>query len=314
MEYFVVAYYIIQPIEDPEREIEEHHSFLESVDAKGRIYINAEGINAQMSISKEDLHSYLEHVRTRFESVEFKIDPVERHVFAKLTVKYRDQLVAIDEKVDFTQSTNYLSPQEWSDMLENRDEDTILIDVRNDYETDVGHFEGAICPKLNTFREFPEYVEALKNEYDLEKTKVMMCCTGGIRCEYFGPMMREKGFTNIYQLHGGIINYGHEMGNKHWKGKLFVFDDRMVVPISDDLADPITYCAFCEAMADHYYNCANVDCNDLFIACPECHLKMHGCCSSVCEVGRVRPLFPEDTMRPFRKMSVESKKALEPVS
>ena len=119
-------------------------------------------------------------------------------------------------------------------MLEKKDENTLLLDVRNDYESAIGHFEGAERPPIKTFREFPDYAEALAKQKNPQKTKVMMYCTGGIRCEVYSALLKEKGFEEVYQLHGGVINYGHKMGNKHWKGKLFVFDDRLSVPISED--------------------------------------------------------------------------------
>lgn len=186
-------------------------------------------------------------------------------------------------------------------MLEKKEE-RILIDVRNDYEWKVGHFEGSELPNCSTFREFKEYTEELKNRIDPEKTPVMMCCTGGIRCEIYSAYMKERGFQNVYQLDGGIINYGLKEGSKHWLGKLFVFDDRMTVPISDEEAPVISSCAHCGTACDDYYNCANMDCNTLFLCCPECLQKQKGCCKETCqEAPRVRPLEHQNAHKPFRK-------------
>ncbi|MCH9611965.1 MAG: hypothetical protein S4CHLAM102_04450 [Chlamydiia bacterium] len=310
MDYLCVAYYCITPIQDPNGLVGEYTRFCKEMGIHGRIYINEDGVNAQLSIEKEKLNSLSEwvHGTPGFEKVELKTDPHSEHAFEKLTVKYRQQLVAVDEDVDFSLKTNYLDPKEWSRMLDQRDEETILIDVRNNYETKVGTFDGAICPDLETFREFPEYARQLATQYDLKKTKVMMCCTGGIRCEYFGPMMKKVGFENIFQLHGGIIKYGHEVGNKHWKGKLFVFDDRLTVPIHEEGQTTISECQFCKQPADKYYNCANMTCNDLFLSCEDCLKEQEGCCSGEClQTGRVRPIDNKPIAKPFRKLPFEEK-------
>ena len=136
----------------------------------------------------------------------------------------------------------------------------------------------------------------------------MMYCTGGIRCELYSAIMKKEGFENVYQLHGGVINTVLQEGSDHWKGKLFVFDDRLTVPIGEN-GEPIAHCTQCQAPCDVYYNCANMDCNKLFICCLSC-LKTHqGCCSASCkDTGRVRP-YKEDAI-PFRKFKHEEKVAL----
>ncbi len=311
--YFVLAYYHFKPIENPEKHIKEHKQFLESKDATGRIYINEDGINGQMSIHEKDAESYMEWMRAFpfFKDVEFKIHHLESHAFAKLTVKYRKQLVAIEAKYEEVETGQHLSPADWKKMLEDKDDNTILIDVRNDYEWEVGHFEGAMLPRLETFRDFKKYVDDLKKEYDTKNTKVMMYCTGGIRCEVYSCLMKEKGFGDVFQLQGGVIKYGLQEGNKHWKGKLFVFDDRLVVPISDEVAETISHCKHCSKKVDRYYNCANMDCNDLFISCPECVKELKGCCSKECTTKpRVREFESIENPKPFRKLPFEKKQEL----
>lgn len=315
--YVVFAYYhFLTPpdvLENVESYIKHHKKFLETKDAKGRIYINEQGINGQMSIHEKDAESYIAwlHSHPVFKNVEIKVHLHNEHAFAKLTVKYRKQLVALDAEVDLRLIGQHLSSGEWKDMLDKKDPDTILIDVRNDYEWKVGHFEGAILPELETFRDFSDYIEHLKKLYDAKKTKVMMYCTGGIRCELYSALMKQKGFDTIYQLQGGVIKYGLEEGVKHWKGKLFVFDDRMVVPISKDQAAPISQCYQCHQPSDTYYNCANMDCNALFLSCPECVKNMKGCCCEKCtHETRVRSFEPRANPKPFRKLPFDEKKAL----
>lgn len=314
----VLAFYAFTKVDDPQKMIKEHKSFLESFSGKGRIYISEEGINAQCSVPSEHLEAYTSYVLKNFSTADIKIHSHKFHPFAKLIVKYRKQLVAMDQIVDTTKKGVHLESKEWEKMIQEKDENTIIIDTRNDYEWEVGHFDGALLPKLNKFREFPAYAEDLKKEYDTDKTKVMMYCTGGIRCELYSALMIKLGFKNVYQLKGGVIRYGLDNGNRAWQGKLFVFDDRMVIPISEDKAEPIAQCQFCQKPADSYYNCANMDCNDLILACPECIEAQKGCCCSDClENGRVRPFSLATVTTPFRKLSHEEKQNLskkEPVS
>jgi len=130
----------------------------------------------------------------------------------------------------------------------------------------------------------------------------MMYCTGGIRCETYSALLKEKGFDEVYQLEGGVIHYGQQMGNKRWRGKLFVFDDRLSAPISEDEHELISTCNFCEKKSDTYYNCANMDCNELYISCPDCAEKLLGCCCEDClKSKRRRPFVKEDRPKPFRK-------------
>ncbi len=303
MEYVCLAYYSVAPIEDPRKEIALHQEFFRTRDFKGRIYISEQGINGQASGLQAHAQEYQDWLHTRYPDVPFKAHAVKEHAFPKMTVKYRKQLVAIDFPVDFSQRGESVSPDRWDEMLDKRDANTLVLDVRNDYEWKIGHFEGAELPKLETFRQFPSYAQELKEERDPKKTVVMMYCTGGIRCEFFSAVLKEQGFENVYQLDGGVIQYGLEKGSNKWKGKLFVFDDRLVVPLSED-AEVISQCKHCNTPNDVYYNCANTDCNDLFTCCLDC-LKSHkGCCCVTCETApRVRPYREDGSSKPFRKMA-----------
>ncbi len=306
MEYHVLAFYIFTPIEEPAFEVFKHKEFFLNRDLKGRIYISHEGINGQMSGSPEAAAEYMAWLKEdeRFKSVEFKIHTWHEHCFPRATIKVRPQLVALDQKVDMSKGGIHLSPEEWKKMLDARDENTIVVDVRNDYEWDLGHFEGAELPELEKFRQFPDYARQLKEARDPSKTKVMMYCTGGIRCELYSALMKEEGFNEVYQLQGGIIKYGLEEGSKHWKGKLFVFDDRLSVPITDkEPAEVISQCLHCKTATDLYFNCANTDCNELFISCNACAEKTQGCCCTDCmRAPRVRPFVKQDRPKPFRRM------------
>lgn len=302
--YFVLAYYFFTPIENPAAEVAKHLEFIQGKDIRCRVYISEEGINGQMSGSAEDAEKYMTWLRSdsRFAEVKFKIHLTDEQVFPRATVKYRKQLVAMDEPVDMTLTGVHLTPAQWKEMLQHRDEDTIVIDTRNDYEWKIGHFDGADLPPFETFREFPKYARDLKNQKDPKKTRVMMYCTGGIRCELYSALMKQEGFDQVFQLDGGIINYGLQEGHDLWHGKLFVFDDRLAVSIDGEEVAPISQCRHCNAGSDVYYNCANMDCNELFLACPVCAERLQGCCSEACETAPRRRFFVKGVQpKPFRR-------------
>ncbi len=302
--YSVLAYYHFVTIENPELEVERHKKFFKNRDAAGRIYISHNGINGQMSAATPDAQAYMEWLKTdaRFATVEFKIHEASENVFPRMTVKFRKQLVAIDEVINLADAGEHASPQEWKRMLED-DEESVLIDVRNDYEWKVGRFEGAELPPCETFRDFTGYAKELKTRVAPDKTRVMMYCTGGIRCELYSALLKQEGFEKVVQLQGGVIKYGLEEGNQHWEGKLFVFDDRLTIPISKDEPSVIGRCHHCDTPTDIYYNCANMDCNDLFLCCDNCREAHAGCCASECRTAeRVRQVSANQPSKPFRRM------------
>lgn len=303
-QYFVLAYYYFTSIPNPQQEVDHHKHFFKDRELTSRIYISEHGINGQMSGKREDAEAYMKwmHANPLFEKMLFKIHPHHENVFPRQTIKYRKQLVALDEEVDFSETGEHVAPDQWKIMLE-REESPLLLDVRNDYEWQVGRFEGAVCPPCETFREFGQYAKELKSQVDPQTTPVMMYCTGGIRCELYSSLLLKEGFKKVYQLEGGIINYGIKQGSDHWLGKLFVFDDRLTVPISPGNSSPVIgQCHHCEIAIESYYNCANMDCNRLFLCCSTCLNQFKGCCCLACQTAsRVRPYQQQDTHKPFRK-------------
>ena len=302
--YWILAFYCLEPIADPQKEVKAHKKFFETIDVASRIYISEAGINAQMSIHKDDAKKYMEWMEGRppFSGIRYKIDAHKEHAFPRKTVKYRKKLVAIDEEIDFSQTGALISPEEWKRMLDASDLPKVVIDVRNEYEWKVGHFEGAELPPCETFREFKGYSEKLSQEIDPKETAVMMYCTGGIRCELYSSILKKQGFEKIYQLDGGVINYGHKVGSSKWRGKLFVFDDRLVVPVGKEETEVIASCHHCQKPAESYHNCANMDCNHLFICCANCLPKCQGCCKEECQTSaRIRPYHEVNSHKPFRK-------------
>lgn len=314
MKYYALAYYIFTPIENPYREVKNHKRFFKDRDVSGRIYISEEGINGQMSGAQADAEAYMTWLSESFPGVKFKIHTTDENIFPRMTVKTRKQLVALDEPVDLSKGGKHVSPKQWREMLES-DEDYLLLDVRNDYEWQIGHFENAVLPPLTKFRDFPNFADQLKETKDPKKTKVMMYCTGGIRCELYSALLKERGFDEVYQLDGGVIAYGQQEGHKHWKGKLFVFDDRLAVSIDGQEVEPIAHCSYCKAPTDIQYNCANMDCNNLFVCCTACIEKQKGCCCSTCSnAPRLRPYDHTKGNKPFRKKHLIYSDSLSPSS
>lgn len=303
--YYVLAFYLFTPIVDPLEEVRKHKDFFISRDVRSRIYISDQGINGQMSALKKHALEYMEWMKQdeRFAGIDFKIHSYHEQVFPRATVKFKKQLVALDHNANPHAGGEHLSPAEWKTMLEKEGEDVLLLDVRNDYEWKIGHFEGAVKPQLDMFRKFPEYVKELAEQRDLAKTKVMMYCTGGIRCELYSALMKQEGFENVYQLKGGVIQYGLEEGEDKWKGKLFVFDDRLAVSLEEKSQNiPVSSCKHCGEPSDVYHNCANMDCNELFLSCPSCAEAFLGCCEETCQnAPRMRTYEKGIRPKPFRR-------------
>lgn len=303
-EYLIVSYYYLGPIANPNQEVKLQKSFFTDLDATSRIYISEGGINCQMSAIASVAQDYMKWMQERLssESIKFKVDAYHENVFPRLAIKYRRQLVAFDAQVDLSNRGQHLSPKNWKEMLEKQN-GHLLLDIRNDYEWEVGRFEGAERPPCQTTRGFLQFADELKKRVDPQKTPVMMYCTGGIRCELFSAILKKDGFKNVFQLDGGVINYGQQEGSAHWHGKLYVFDDRMTTSVGNDNCPVVGKCRHCGQENESYYNCANTDCNELFLCCPSCTEKYLGCCQTSCsEAPRLRPYQQQGPHKPFRKL------------
>ena len=303
MKYEVILYYNFAPIANPEAFCNDHKRELKNLGLKGRVYIGKEGINGTLGGTPAQIEKYRQYLWNieGFEDTEFKTDKHDEIPFAKLVCKVRDELVAIHmDGLNPKNGGNYLEPEEWRNVMENED-DYVMIDVRNNYESKVGHFEGAVTPDVDNFYDFPQWLDEAEKEIPKDK-KVLMYCTGGIRCEKFSVLMKQKGWDDVNQLHGGILRYAKEEGGEYFKGKCFVFDDRLVVPVNKDNLEPIARCEITGKPADSYINCANMECNKLFVCSEEGAQIMDGCCSEECKQSDYkRPFDAENAFRPFRK-------------
>ncbi len=267
----------------------------------GRIYVAHEGINAQLSVPNHTLEEY----KKELSNVTF-LDGVRLNYaveddgksFFKLAIKVKNKIVADglnDDLFDVSKPGDYLDVERFNKLTD--DENTILIDMRNHYESEVGHFQGAWCPDVDTFRDqLPLVVDELADQKD--KT-VVMYCTGGIRCEKASAYLKHKGFKDVYHLEGGIIKYARDakengLENK-FIGKNFVFDERLNERITEDV---IAGCHLCGEPFDDHTNCKNKACNLLFIQCPKCAEKYTGTCSAECQTIVA---LPEEEQRALRK-------------
>lgn len=303
MSYEVILYYQFTRVDDPALFCKDHRAFLKELGVKGRVYISSEGINGTLGGTPDQIREYRDFLQNLpgFENTEFKTDEHDTIPFAKLICKVRDEIVALRVPgLDPKQGGRYLSAQEWRKLMES-EEEYVMIDVRNNYESKVGHFKGALKPDLENFYDFPDWLEEAEKEIPKNK-KVLMYCTGGIRCEKFSVLMKQKGWEDVNQLHGGILTYAREEGGDYFEGKCFVFDDRLVVPVNPQSMEPVSVCEITGQPADSYLNCANMQCNKLFICSEEGAQMMEGCCSETCKESEYRrPFDPKDAFRPFRK-------------
>src|SRR5690625_1115441 len=284
--YQILLYYNYVEIADPEGYAEEHRALCEKLGLKGRILIAEEGINGTVSGTTETTNAYMDamHADPRFSDMPFKVDQAYGHAFKKLKVKPREELVTLrlgEEDINPREVTgNYLEPDEFYEAMQ--DENTVVIDARNDYEYDLGHFRGAVRPDIKTFRELPDWVEENKEQF--EGKRILTYCTGGIRCEKFSGWLIEKGFDDVHQLHGGIATYGKhpEVRGKLWDGKMYVFDERISVPVNQEEHVIVGQDYFDGTPCERYINCGNPYCNRQFISSEENEAKYLGGCSHEC--------------------------------
>lgn len=282
-----LSFYRYVVLEDVNRMRDDLYVMWENLNVFGRIYVAWEGINAQLSVPE---HNYDDFVSQLYSFPQFRNMPFKHAIeddgksFYKLIVRVKKKIVADglpDGTFDVTNVGTHLSAEEWNKAME--DQHAVVVDMRNHYESEVGHFQGAILPDADTFKEEIQLVsDLLKGKED--NAKLLLYCTGGIRCEKASAYFRHLGFKDVNQLHGGIIAYADEVKRKKlpskFKGKNFVFDERLGERITDDV---ISTCHQCNAPCDTHTNCRNNECHLLFIQCDACAEKMFGCCTPECK-------------------------------
>ena len=298
-----VSFYDYFPITSPAAFRDELYQSLFPLDVLGRIYLAEEGINAQVSLPEHQLANFKEALN-KFEGLSHlrlnrAIDDDGRS-FWVLKIKVRNKIVAdgiTDPNFSMVNKGRYLNATAFNTLAEQPD--SIIVDMRNHYESEVGKFDGAFCPDADTFREeLPLVIDHLQGQED---KKILMYCTGGIRCEKASAYFKHKGFKDVNHLQGGIIQYAKEVKEKglesKFKGINFVFDERIGERITDDV---LSECHQCGVACDTHVNCKNDDCHLLFIQCPACAQKMNGCCTPECLSIATLPLEEQRKLRKGR--------------
>lgn len=282
--YSVLLYYCFTDLHEAEAYTEEHRAKCQELGLKGRVLIAREGINGTVCGLTSACEQYMQWLSQdpRFDGIEFKVDDASEHVFKKLIVKHRPEVITLGTELEqpvHQRTGTRLSPTEWHEMMGR--EDVVLLDGRNTYESSMGRFQGAICPPVEAFRDLPAWIEEHKSE--LEGKKVLTYCTGGIRCEKLTAWMLQAGFKHVYQLHGGIVNYAKDPQTRGegFEGVNVVFDDRVAVPAGEKAAI-VTVCRECGTSTANYVNCANVECNIRIVLCASCEAEVARTCSREC--------------------------------
>ena len=289
----IILYYRFVPITDPEAIRLWQKTLCEKLGLKGRILLSKHGINGTLGGDIEALKTYVKQTKqfAGFKATIFKWSDGTGQDFPKLAVRVRDEIVtfgAADEievnEQGIVGGGKHLKPKQVHELVEKHGEDVIFFDGRNAYEAAVGKFKDAVIPEVEHTRDFGR--ELSDPKYDAIRDKpVVTYCTGGIRCEVLSVMMKKRGFTDVYQMDGGIVKYGEAYKDEGlWEGSLYVFDDRMGLKFSDKATD-IAKCIHCSAKTSNYENCANLTCNKLVIICPDCILSKQFCLS--CETSKV---------------------------
>ncbi len=300
-ERLTLSFYQYANISNPQSLRDQLFITWDALDVLGRIYVAQEGINAQLSLPADRFNEF----KTHLDSIDFLKDirlniaiEQDNMSFLKLKVKVRDKIVADglnDATFDVTNKGIHVTADVFNELIE--DEHTVLVDMRNHYESEIGHFKNAVKPDVDTFRESLDIIEEDLKAHKDDK-KLVMYCTGGIRCEKASAYFKHKGFKNVYQLEGGIIEYTRQVNEKALEnkfiGKNFVFDERRSEKISEDV---IANCHQCGKSCDTHVNCANDACHLLFIQCEDCKTEMDNCCSTNCKEIHALPFEEQKALR-----------------
>lgn len=295
-----ISFYKYHHINEPDLFRNELYQLLEKLHVLGRIYVSKEGINAQISVPTSQYSQFKETIyQINFlNGIRLNLAVEDNgKSFFKLKILVRKKIVADglnDETFDVTNCGVHVNAREFNQLAE--DPNTVIVDMRNHYESEIGHFKNAICPDVDTFREELKVVEELLK--DQKDKNLLMYCTGGIRCEKASAWFKHVGFKNVFQLNGGIIKYAQEVKQENLEnkfiGKNFVFDERLGERISDDI---ISVCHQCGKPCDTHTNCKNDGCHLLFIQCKECEEKYNRCCSMECKEIIMLPLEEQKAIR-----------------
>src|SRR3989338_8722243 len=282
MQYQVISFYKYVAVQNPEELRDSLRKYCQDQQILGRILVGKEGINGAVSGKKEQIQLFKQFLKgnSLFTGMTFREQDYHQNTYHKLVIRVRDEICAFGAEVNVAKNKGqHLSPQKLKGWYE-QNKDFVIVDARNEHEFEVGRFKNAVNLNIKNFREFPATVQKLES---IKNKKIVLYCTGGIRCEKASAYLKEQGFPQVYQVEGGIINYvnqfPHSGAENYWEGSLFVFDDRLV----SDLGEAITSCKNCGKNCQQYVNCHNLDCDQLFIICAACQKQMIKTCSEECK-------------------------------
>ncbi|AGP29991.1 oxygen-dependent tRNA uridine(34) hydroxylase TrhO [Corynebacterium terpenotabidum] len=291
----ILLYYRFTPLADPTSVMLWQRTLCESLGLRGRIIISRHGINGTVGGSLASVKTYIRRTREYpgFHDMEFKWSQGSADDFPKLSVKVRDEIVTFGAADDLEVDENgvvgggvHLTPTQVNELVAERaakGEDVVFFDGRNAMEAAIGHFRDAVVPDATTTRDFLGELDSGKYD-ELKDRPVVTYCTGGVRCEVLSKLMIDRGFSEVYQLDGGIVRYGEQFADTGlWEGSLYVFDKRMHMEFSDD-ATQLGHCLHCGSATNTYRNCVNDDCRDMILLCDSCaadpataHCGSQGC-------------------------------------
>lgn len=279
----ILLYYKYVQIDNPHQIVKQQRKLCEDLGLKGRILIGYEGINGTLVGPEAATQEYKKQTMAdeRFTGIDFKESPGSLDDFPKLRVVFRKEIVSLGvdpEKLTVDQGGKHLTPEEVHTLLENKPENLVILDTRNNYESAIGTFTGSIIPDIENFRDLPKYID--QNIDQFKDKKVLMHCTGGVRCERATSYLNEKGIAQeVYQIEGGIHRYVEKYPEGHFRGKLYVFDGRVAMKINNDI---LSDCVNCKKPCDDYTNCVNAQCNKQITQCIDCRKEFQNTCSTSC--------------------------------
>ena len=279
----IILYYKFTPISDPTMTMRWQRELCRRLGLKGRVIISPHGINGTLGGEMENVLEYKREMNRSgvFRNIDYKWNDASGQEFPRLSVKAKPELVAFgvpDEvKVDSSGVVGggkHLKPEQLHKLVAKKGDEVVFFDGRNKYEAEVGKFKQAVVPEAQTTRDFITEIDSHKFD-DIKNKPIVTYCTGGIRCEILSALMKQRGFTDVYQLDGGIVKYGAKYGDDGlWEGALYIFDDRMTQRFSDKSKD-IGECVHCQAKTSRFINCANLECNKLIIVCENCQQQTY---------------------------------------
>jgi predicted sulfurtransferase len=280
----VLLYYKYIAIKYPKQVVKWQQTVCTQLGFTGRILVSHEGINGTLGGTTENINRYKQLMSEHelFDNIDFKESDGGPECFPRLSIRVRNEAVSLG--IPYNQLTpensgQHLTPQETHALISQKPEDLIIFDARNDYEWKIGRFENAITPDIQNFRELPDYIE--KNLETFKDKQVLMYCTGGIRCERASAYLNEKNIAKkVYQMNGGIHRYVEQYPDGFFRGKNYVFDNRIAVAVNNDI---LGSCLLCNTPCDDYYNCLNALCNKHFIGCAPCVTTFEKTCSQTCK-------------------------------